>query len=217
MISPIPLNLRPAKRAKASRPSQSGLIPNWQKVQRIQSQAVATGSGNILRRKSSVISQAGTSDSGSNSINIALPASQLGSIQVTDHSSSRAASSDAGAVSYGGFVPDDLEDGFAEMHDLQGKAEEQDSDKKLTSRYKVRRVQSLFNLNPCANLTSYSNSDTSLSPRSRIFTQRHCRGPITFPTNCTRRKKSHSKTSPRVPRIVSRRTCFPLHWIPQAL
>ena len=37
---------------------------------------------------------------------------------IDDRSSSRAASSDAGVVSYGGFVPDDLEDsGLMEMRD----------------------------------------------------------------------------------------------------
>ena len=101
------------KCAKTSRRLQSGLIPNWQKSQRIQPQAV------VLCGKSSGVS--GTSD-------------------IDDRSSSRAASSDAGVVSYGGFVPDDLEDGgLMEMRDHKS---EDDKNLKLASRsrYKVCRV-----------------------------------------------------------------------------
>ena len=60
-----------------------------------------------------------------------------GTSDIDDRSSSRAASSDAGVVSYGGFVPDDLED--MEMRDHKS---EDDKNLKLASRsrYKVCHV-----------------------------------------------------------------------------
>ena len=109
------------KRVNTSHPLQSGLVPNWQKSQHIQPPAI------VLCGKSSGVS--GTSD-------------------IDDCSSSHAASTDAGVVSYGGFVPDDLEDGgLMEMHDHKS---EDDKNLTLASRswYKVCHVWSLFDLAP---------------------------------------------------------------------
>lgn len=120
--------------------------------------------------------------------------SQLGS--VADRTSSRAASSDADPVSYGygGFVPDDSSEGIAEIHNVKLEREQQSA-----SRYKVCHIR--YSFNSTLHLTFCSDS---LSPRLRRFTQRRRRGPISLPINRTRRKRYHSKTSPRAPRIVSR-------------
>jgi hypothetical protein len=81
-------------------------------------------------RKSSITSEI---DTGSDTINTPHRGSQLGS--VTDHPSSRAASSDAGALSYGygGFVPDDSSEGLVDMHDVKHES---------ASRYKVCHIRS---------------------------------------------------------------------------
>ena len=152
-----PRNHGTLKEATASHPLQSGFIPNWQKVQHIQPQAIATGTGSVLHRKCSGLSGTSEVDTCSDSINSAQPPSWLRS----DHTSSHAASSNAGAVSYGGFVPEDKEEEFAEMHNL--KLEGNGQDKKLALRYKVCWVQSLLCM-----LTFCSG--TSLSQRSRTFT-----------------------------------------------
>ncbi|KAF8262345.1 hypothetical protein EI94DRAFT_1704851 [Lactarius quietus] len=92
-----------SKPAKSSHP-RSGLVPNWQQVQRIQTQTEAAAS--VLPRKSSGISVTGSEiDSDTITCNTGT-GSQHGSL--VDRPLSRAASSDADAsYGYGGFAPDD--------------------------------------------------------------------------------------------------------------
>ncbi|KAF8261181.1 hypothetical protein EI94DRAFT_1705739 [Lactarius quietus] len=123
-----------SKPVKSSHP-RSGLVPNWQQVQRIQTQTEAAAS--VLPRKSSGISVTGSEiDSDTITCNTST-GSQHGSL--VDRPLSRAASSDADAsYGYGGFAPDDKVLVYDVKLEREGSIE---LEKKLSSRYKVCCVQ----------------------------------------------------------------------------